>query len=57
MKNLLTRPQLLQKQPHSNSLNVKRKFLDEVDTEVEYLKMKKKGYQQVSTIYASLKKY
>lgn len=55
MKNLLTRPQLLQSVPTSQPIQNKRKFLDELETDVKYAKAKKSGYQQNSTEYPIFK--
>jgi hypothetical protein len=57
MKNLLTRPQLLQNVPTSQSNQYKRKHLDDMETDIKYVKGKKKGYQQSSTQYPTFKKY
>lgn len=57
MKNLLTRPQLLQNVPISQSNHNKRKLVDDFETEATYVKGKKKDYQQSSTQYPIFKKY
>jgi hypothetical protein len=57
MKNLLSRPQLLQNVPISQPNQYKRKLLDDMETEVKYIKGKKKDFQQSSTSFSIYKKY